>query len=200
MSGDERQARYEAQTREQFEALGRFVQAFEQMVHALRMGIESRLQSESPNMVHFTRMLFHHQVLTAWPLWEMFRGVIYTDISEIRPLEAPEIRAFHDVLTKLGREVQALLSARNNILHGTPFIGWASAEQEDFSELTIMKWGVSAKGWKVTETPKSVSAVMELVNRCSRAETAANCIRAANVFRDNRNELLRRASDALETD
>ena len=172
MSDSTRKEKYEAQTREQFESLGRFVQAFEQMVSAIRTGIEARLQQESQNMVYFTRMIFHHRALTAWPLWELFRGVVFTDANELRPVTPSDADEFHNVLSKIAKEIEALISARNDILHGTPFIGWTSADQEDFSEMMIVKWGVSAKGWKEGKTPTSALDLIELGGRCKRVEEA----------------------------
>lgn len=179
MPDDERQQLFEAQTRKQFEALGRFVQAFEHMVFAVRSSIESRLQQESPDMVYFTRMIFHHRALTAWPLWEIFRGMVYTDVSELRLISPPDIDIFHSALTKIGHEVEALVSARNNVLHGTPFIGWTSSQQTDFEQMDIFKWGVSAKGWSELKTPKSAADLTKLVARCQGAGSAVRLIAAA---------------------
>jgi hypothetical protein len=197
MADNERQLRFEAQTREQFEALGRFVQGFEHVVYAIRTGLENRLQQEGANMVYFTRMLFHHRALTAWPLWEMLRSVIYTDASELRAVVPSDADEFHRALTKIGKEVEALIDARNNILHGTPFIGWASAEQEDFTEMEIMKWGVSAKGWKQTATPKSAADLMALVARCERAANAIRRITVASAMRDDRSKWVAMAVEEL---
>jgi hypothetical protein len=199
MGDEERQERYEAQTRAQFEALGRFVQAFEHMVFALRNGLEARLQQESRNMVYFTRMLLHHSSLTAGPLWEMFRAVVYTDVSELRPTTPPDAELFHRALTRIGDEVGQLVKARNNILHGTPFIGWANPEQDDFSSIDILKWGVSAKGWKVANTPKSAEDILRLVERCQAAETAIRDIRlASGMAGDARARLLERSVTAVQ--
>ena len=200
MSDPSRQEKYEAQTREQFEALGRFVQAFELMVFAIRSGIEGRLQQESQNMVYFTRMIFHHRALTAGPLWELFRGIVFTDVSELRPVSPSDSGAFHDALSKIGKQIEALIKSRNSILHGTPFIGWASAEQEDFSELTIVKWGVSSKGWKETVTPKSVNDLGILVDRCKRVEEAVRLIgvAASMLLEQGRGDFLKRSLMALD--
>ena len=200
MSDSSRQEKYETQTREQFEALGRFVQAFELMIFAIRSGIEGRLQQESQNMVYFTRMIFHHRVLTAGPLWELFRGIIFTDVNELRPVSPSDSDAFHDALSKIGKQIEALISSRNSIFHGTPFIGWASAEQEDFSELTIVKWGVSSKGWKQTATPKSVHDLGVLVDRCKRVEEAVRLIGVATsmLLEQGRGDFLKRSFMALD--
>ena len=173
---DRRQERYESQTKEQFEALGRFVQAFEQMVNALRQGLSMRLQHESSNMTYFTNMIFHHRALTAQPLWEIYRGVIYTDIKEIRPTDDHIVKKFDSTLATIGKEVGSLVEKRNNIIHGTPYIGWASERQVDFSELTIHKMGVSAKGQKILETPKSAEDIFQLIARCESVTTSINLI------------------------
>jgi hypothetical protein len=172
----EHQEQFEAHTREQFEALGRFVQAFEHVVFAIRSVLSSRLQQESPNMVFFTRMFLNHKSLTAGPLWEMFRAMVYTDVSELRPVDPSDANKFHDALSKIGKELEAIISARNNIIHGTPFIGWVSSEQDDFSKMDILKSTVSAKGYKVSDTPKSAADLNALAERCKGAENAVRVI------------------------
>ena len=193
---DERQLRYESQTKEQFEALGRFVQSFEQMVSAIRHGLEMRLQCESSNMYYFTRMIFHHRALTAQPLWELYRGVVYIDVSEIRPTDQSDVTKFHSTLQVIGKEVISLIEQRNNIIHGTPYIGWASESQDEFSDLSIHKIGVSTKGHKMYVTPKSAQDIFQLVARCERAISAINVTSLAMMTRNC--SLLDRARTEIE--
>jgi hypothetical protein len=195
----ERKDRYEAATKAQYEALGRFVQAFELMVFAIRSSIEHRLGLESKNMVFFTRMLFHHSALTAQPLWEMFRAVVYTDVSELRPINPPDHDEFHKILGVIAKEVVDLIKVRNIIIHGTPLIGFISSAQEDFTPMTIHKSGVSATGVKYADAPKSAAEVMALVDRCQRVEKAIRWISGAATAGDqHRQTFKQQALLALE--
>lgn len=195
---EEIKARYEASTKAQFEALGRFVQAFEHMVSAMRSSMEGRLQQESRSMVFFTRLIFHHNALTAQPLWDLYRAVVYTDVSELRPNIPPDQEEFHRILATMAKEVGELIKARNIIIHGTPMIGWISSEQEDFTELAINKFRVSATGFGHFDAPKSEADVLSLVDRCQRAERAIRDIHLATMHTDPlRQNMKQRALDEL---
>lgn len=197
MNEDERAARYEAQTKEQFEALGRFVQAFEQMVEAARFGLSHRLQCESQNLFYFTSMLFHHKALTAGPLFELFRGFIMVDVLEIKKLPEVQAGAYREAMRDIGREYMALVEFRNLILHGTPYIGWAGAEQEDFSELAIHKGGVDKNGFKEHETPKSAAAILTLCGQCDKVTEAIRWVTISMGFAPDRERMLEKVKALL---
>lgn len=197
MNEDERAARYEAQTKEQFEALGRFVQAFEQMVEAARFGLSHRLQCESQNLFYFTRMLFHHKALTAGPMFELFRGFIMVDVLEIKKLPEVQAGAYREAIRDIGREYMALVEIRNLILHGTPYIGWAGAEQEDFSELAIHKGGVDKNGLKEHETPKSAAEILTLCGRCDKVTEAIRWVTISMGFAPDRERMLEKVKALL---
>lgn len=190
--------RYEASTKAQFEALGRFIQAFEHMVSAMRSSIEGRLQQESRQMVFFTRMLLHHSALTAYPLRELFRAVIYTDVNELRKTNPSDSDDFNRILSAIATEVSDLIRIRNVIIHGTQLIGWVSSGQEDFTELAIHKFGVSATGFKQIKGPNTAAEVLSLVDRCQRTERAIRVIYyASETYDQNRQNMKRRALDEL---
>ena len=198
VSDDERSKLYEEQTGKQFEALGRFVQAFELMVHSIRLSLQMRLQQESNSMFHFTQLIFHHRALTALPLWDLFRSVIYVDVSEVRPNDPSDVQKFEDVLTKLNTQVVKLIETRNNILHGTSLIGAASEGQQDFSQLVILKGGVSAKGYKQAKTPESEVELLALVEQCESLTRTVNAIAlAARLQGHHRSQWLARAAQEL---
>jgi hypothetical protein len=190
---EERDARYKAQTAEQFEALGRFVQAFELMVDAARQALSMHLQSQNPSLVYLTRMIFHHPALTAKPLFELFRAVVYTLVNELLPGCDESTALNNKLLGQVAKEYTALFETRNMILHGTPLVGFAGAEQDDFSEMMIVKWGVGAQGWKVYDTPKSAAELLDICARCAKVENAIRLVGTASMMPDSRLMFLKRA-------
>src|SRR5947207_2364955 len=70
-----RNQRYTRQTGEQFEAIGRFVQAFELMVDAVRYGL-LQLTARDPKHQRLLNIVFHYKSMTASPLIDIFRAII----------------------------------------------------------------------------------------------------------------------------
>ena len=65
----------EKNIREQYEALGRFVEAFEQMVHEARSACEFLLDPKLERQSVVSTAL-HHSIMTAKPLFEIMRAVV----------------------------------------------------------------------------------------------------------------------------
>lgn len=162
-----RDEKYQRQTKESFEHLGRFVQEFEQMVFTIRVGIRDVLAGNSRDREGLLDVVLNHEALSAKPLSDMFRGIIATAMQH--PTYTDEQRAMvRQILKQIAREFQDLTEQRNKILHGTWFIGWASAADEDFSQMSSMKWKVTAEGAKpVDDVPKSVEDLKALISRCT---------------------------------
>jgi hypothetical protein len=74
---------YNKNTQEQYEALGRFVVAFEAMVNEVRDCSINLLLTED-EVSALVDIAFHHPVLTAKPLFEIFRALIVEFLS-VRP-------------------------------------------------------------------------------------------------------------------
>ena len=194
---EEREARFKAQTCEQYEALGRFVQAFELMVDASRQALSMHLQSQNASLVYLTRMIFHHPALTAMPLFELYRAIVYTVVNELLPQCDESAALCKKLLSQVAKEYRELVETRNMILHGTPLVGFAGADQDDFSEMMIIKWGVGAQGWKVYDTPKSAAELLEICSRCAKVENAIRLIGTASMMQDKRLKFLHRAQEEL---
>ena len=81
----------EPQYTKAYEALGRFVEAFESMVHETR-SIAIRLLSDGKNTYHhdLIEIAFHHNCMTAKPLFEIFRAIVIKMVSA--SIEAQEFR------------------------------------------------------------------------------------------------------------
>lgn len=164
-----RNAKYERQTKEQFETLGRFVQAFELMVDAARNGCLT-LAADNARHARILRVVFHYHTMTAQPLFDMWRGIV---AEFARPEEdaAPSREAEEDrgvatkVLAQMADEYGRLARHRNDFLHGTWFIGWAGPADQDFSRLNVFRARITKGGFAAAEMPKDVQGMSAYINR-----------------------------------
>jgi hypothetical protein len=159
--------KYSRQTGEQFEALGRFVQEFEQLVDAVRTTSMHLLSSNSPKQQQLVNVVLFHKSLTAQPLFEIMRGLYAVFIKEFpERVSADDLEVINAVMRYCATEFSKLAQVRNDLLHGTWFIGWANEKQEDFSELQVHKFRVTKEGYEPAELPKSATELSQLTNRC----------------------------------
>ena len=119
---------YETQTNESYAILGRFVVEFEHLVFALRLILEGQIGS-GPAGHRGVQVLTIE--LTAYPLGKAFNSfaLLRTQGNE---RAGKAINLFR-------KEFEALNEIRNDLVHGTHFIGWASADQIDFSDPDIIR-------------------------------------------------------------
>lgn len=169
-----RDERYARQTKEHFELLGRFVQAFELVVHEVRMGCQ-QLTTRTPADQRLMRVVFHHYALSAQPLFDIFRALVAEFLADLNPA-APdpglrkEREAALGVLKQVATAYQALISKRNVMLHGTWHIGWANPADNDFSELRLSKFEATKTGFAAADTPKDAEELRSLIADCERLE------------------------------
>jgi hypothetical protein len=178
----------EVRSEKAYEALGRFVEAFESMVHETR-SITIRPLSDNKNMHHhgLIEIAFHHYCMTAKPLFEIFRAIIIQivnvsiEVQEIRkksgrddyPLPIvdsfgksvsfiPSDREkFLGVLKTIAKEYGDLMDLRNGLLHGSWFVGYDSSIDFDLHKYIVTKEGLAR-----VDLPKTTSELLELCDRC----------------------------------
>lgn len=159
-----RDEKFKRQTQEQFEALGRFVQDFELMVEAVRFGGAGLLSAG-----RLANIVFHHSALTAAPLFEIFRAMVIEALAESdRDVPAREQDVANAVLTSIADQYNHLVARRNELLHGTWHIGWASPDQEDFSKIPAMKLKVTKAGLRSVDMPRDIDELRALSSQCKR--------------------------------
>jgi hypothetical protein len=165
-----REARYTRQTKEQFEAIGRFVQAFELMVNTVRFGL-LQLTAKDPKHQSVLNIIFHHQSITAGPLMDMLRAIIAEIVldPDYKVLKT-ERDATLLIISQIANEHRDLVEHRNNLLHGTWFIGWTNPADQDFSEIKVTKFKASATGFKSVPRPANIEEMRSLVSECGRVE------------------------------
>lgn len=161
-----REQRFERQTKEQYEALGRFVQEFEQMVDAARFGC---LMITAGNGREQQRMniVLHHSALSAMPMFEIFRALLGTIIYR-DGFDIAEQKIFTSVIKDVHERYRSVASKRNDLIHATWYIGWASEDQQDFSEFLAKKHKVTGDQLKLAKNPTNTTELELITQECSR--------------------------------
>ena len=170
----------------QYAAIGRFVEAFESMVNEVRSVCIKMLQRRSEDW-ELLNIVFHHQSLTANPLFEIMRAMIAQILGDDSKRAAHNIDnadrdGFFGVLKGIADEYSDLVKMRNNLLHGTWFIGFADDNNPDAAKFFVNKFTASATGLKLIDLPVSVEELDKLTARCNTARTWIGMVEACFVF------------------
>jgi hypothetical protein len=185
---------YDQNTKAQFEALGRLVQAFEAMVYEVRASSRELLVGDRHKKVgRLVDVILHHQNLTAKPLLDIYRGLIAEIIADalerkkqtgeatpkpiwLNPSGAPlditptDRDTYFAILATIATEYEALYNLRNSLLHATWWIGWSadlSATTFDVQKFAHRKSGMV----QVSGLPKSAAELLALEVRCDDVRT-----------------------------
>src|SRR6266481_3724405 len=161
---------YAANVKSQYEELGRFVEAFEMMVAEVR---EACIGLFSLNLVQKRELeiVFHHRIMTAQPLFEIFRASMVErladdDFRKRNDMDDLDRVSFIGVLRAIAGEYSKLINKRNSLLHGTWFVGFTSNDDPDSSEFEVIKYDVAAEGLRRAALPKDVASLSALRARC----------------------------------
>jgi hypothetical protein len=169
MFGDKIPKTYEENTKEQYEALGRFVEAFELMVNEVR---ESCVECLCYGMGNSERerlaeIAFHHQSMTAKPLFDIMRAIIAEIVNSRASIHYSDRDKFKKILGVVENEFSHLSNKRNDILHGTWFIGFRWPDDPNASKFFLRKFKTSADGLVgAKELPKNAHELLDLTMRC----------------------------------
>lgn len=159
-----RREKWERQTKDSFEALGRFVQAFELMIAAIRHTATGFVQTrENSDMVI---LIFNHGAMSAKTLWDLCHAFLRIKVKALAP--GPDADVASAMVAQMHKEVGDLAEMRNGLLHGTWHIGWTNSEEEDFSKLGVHKFEVKKDGLRARDLPKTAEELLALVQRCDR--------------------------------
>jgi hypothetical protein len=105
--------------KDQFTALGQFVQAFELMVAEARGACIDLIKGESGDTV-LIYIALHHRALTAQPIVDIFKAM-YGQIAndESREIPGNEGEAILAVVSQINKDYGTMLEVRNSLLHCT---------------------------------------------------------------------------------
>lgn len=130
------------QTNEIYQEIGRFAVNFEHVSLAMQFGMRALLQQSGLQNQQLANIMLADQ--TAYPLKTMLQAMV----AEACNLDQSD----RLIANKIFKRVVDLIETRNNVIHSTWFVGWAGAEDTDFSEvdghkLSKGKDGASVKGF-----------------------------------------------------
>jgi hypothetical protein len=91
---------YKKNTKEQYEALGRFVEAFEAMVNEVRESTIALIERDRKHG-RLIEIALHHHVLTAKPLYEIFRAVVMEIVDDAIALQRDKERELSTLILAL---------------------------------------------------------------------------------------------------
>ena len=126
---------YATNTKEQYEELGRFVEAFELMVNEVRETCIDLLSKDGDHR-DLVRIAFHHQSLSAKPSIEIMRTIVTEVVSNPSSFHHGDKEIFVEVLGKIQGAYEHLSNMRNNLLHGTWFVGFVSEDDPNAERFT----------------------------------------------------------------
>jgi len=136
METSDRKEKYDSQTGQLYEAIGKCAVKFEHVCFAMHQGITLLLGQHGLNNQRLARVLLAD--LTAYPLKSILQAMI-AEIVSLPPTDK-------SICDKIFIRVQKLIERRNDIIHSTWFVGWASSEDTDFSTVSGHKWARGKQG------------------------------------------------------
>jgi hypothetical protein len=167
MSDSTDDAAYEKNVKEQYEVLGRFIEAFELMVSEVR-NICIMLLAHDGNNGDLLAIAFHHQALTAKPLFDIMRAIIADLVTKTSHRAYPHRDFYRTLLRHVQKQYDYLVNMRNDLLHGTWYIGIGrSGLDPDHVEFHLEKYTTTKDGLKrMLELPRTANELKELTKLC----------------------------------
>lgn len=151
--------KFKEQTKDLYAALGRFAVEFEHICNYLRLIIMTILSKEGLNNDKVMQIILADQ--TAEPL----RALVMPLISETQELTEADRKIVSKILTL----VQELTKIRNNVIHGTWYIGWVSIGNDECTGAPGVKFKKDQKGaatknfdWKTKDFDDLANKAVEL--------------------------------------
>jgi len=168
--------------RDQFAAIGRFVQSFEDIVSTLRwhshrimLGDHLGVSGPDPRAMipwwNINELILHHPSMTARNLLDIWRSLLAEQskaLTSLKILTEDGNKVVKGVSGEVVADFGDICNKRNSVIHATWRIGrWRS--DEDFAKLGVTKYNVSQDGFEVrTDLPKTFDDLMALGTRCCR--------------------------------
>lgn len=177
MNEDGAESREQKRTRQTYEshaALGRYVEAYEQLIMCIRGGCSLLTCLLTPGRTgvkqqQLMNVVFYHHSMTADNLFSIYRALVGQIINDsdmaIDPNEANAIRG---ILKCFDSAFQKTIAMRNNYLHGTLFIGHGNTETEDWSEIGFLRGKSTKEGLLFVDGPKDAGAIDAAARECKR--------------------------------
>lgn len=168
MQDEERKAKIDSQTQALYAALGRFSVAFEHVIFMLQFAVTHALQRDGLRTQALAQALLAGQ--TADPTRRIFTAVIAAVLHD-----APDSE--RAILSNIDKRLQEMIEVRNDIIHRTWFIGWASKDDTDFSTTSSWKIKNTKTGPKFVPRSGSVEDFDRLSSRADELAELAELVK-----------------------
>ncbi len=171
MTGNDEEAREqkrEQQTNEIYAAIGKYVIAFELLVHAVRTAC-ILLTTANNKHQQLMNIIFHHKLMSAWPIFDVYQSLVGHLVFEHDTNDganSEETKIIRDVLKQINIDYQAICDKRNDHLHATWLVGWGNETTTDFSKIGFIKGKPTRDGLKFMPGPENAEGVTALAKEC----------------------------------
>jgi hypothetical protein len=153
---EENRNKHLQQTNEIYQEIGKFAVQFEMLTHAFQMGIQQILSKSGLANSNLTNIILADQ--TAYPLKSMLQAML------------AEVGNFDDsdrvISNAIFKEAGELIEKRNDIIHSTWFVGWASETDTEFGTTDSVKYTKGKLGAGIKSFTFSASEFSQLVVEC----------------------------------
>jgi len=168
---------------EQHAALGRFVTVFEDTVNLVRTATVGLLAS-SRRYEKLVNIAFHSSVMTAAPLFQVFRAVVGQIVTD-EEFGFPKGKGqdILSVMNQIAGEFEAIQQTRNSLLHGTWEVDWCGEPGNGVPVFSVTKLKPSRTGLSRAEVPSRPDELTGWADRCLAAQALVERVVQAVVAR-----------------
>ena len=157
----------ERQTQAIYAAIGRYVEAFEQLVLIIRTACVLITSGNSGQQQRLMNVVFNHRSMSADNLFRIFRSLM-AEILKDAPISAEDHDIITSALTQADKEFQDVVSKRNDHLHGTWFVGAGNSASEDWSVPGFIRMKATNQGLDIMPGPRASTDIDALAADCER--------------------------------
>jgi hypothetical protein len=151
-------------TSSQYQSIGMFVEAFEQVVLVLRFGTQRMMSLDTDEQRLLAMVVLNNSSLTAKPLLDIFVAVVAEKLKDKEKYAGHEI--LKQILSNINKRFSSMQSKRNNLLHGTWSVFSNYDPNAETHPLQVAKWTNSGDGLKLIDMPKTVAELDEITDEC----------------------------------
>jgi hypothetical protein len=184
--------------RDQFAALGLFIQNFEGVVTTLRnhsarmvMGADRGAQIDTTRILthwNICSLVFHHESMTARPILDLWRAILFEQCKTLPNLPDASRKTIEAISKEIAAEFQKIIDIRNRLIHASWRIGYWVPTFHELENVVVEKYRVGVDGFtRRQDLPSSFDELMENAKRAARCH--AKLARFLQYFQYHPNEM-----------
>jgi hypothetical protein len=160
---------HKTNTTAQYEALGRFVEAFELMVDETRR-VSIKIIKRDDQHEKLVEVIFHADSMTARPLFDIMKALIVEWVKQpFLKVKQSDRDNISGILKEIATNYTDLANTRNMLLHGTWGIGTYNLDDPKFETFNLKKYRLTKAGLeKAGKIPNNAAGLLALRDRCDK--------------------------------